>query len=339
MGDRTPTFRHLRLVRAPILAEYLANIVLWRMFGDEAFAEMVATHPHSLAELNASEHMGVSGSWVLYHSWLPGRVELSEDEAAVVRELVATNAADTVPAAHRGLVDDLMRRGWCDDVEVDIDALVEQSKTFVAIQNPYELTRFLELVARRRPKTVLEIGTARGGTWYCLSQVADQHATLNSVDLPGAGSGAQTELERELFATFGPPTQRFHFVSGNSRDAATRQAVDEILNGRELDLLFIDGDHSYDGVKSDFELYSRLVHKGGIVALHDICAMPDQWGPTAEVGLFWAELSHGRNTREIVDPQGTTRYVRHGLREQLREADPPPETSPRPAWGIGIVQL
>ena len=40
--------------------------------------------------------------------------------------------------------------------------------------------------------------------------------------------------------------------------------------GEPLDLLFIDGDHSYDGVRADFELYGRLVRPGGLIALHDV---------------------------------------------------------------------
>ena len=34
-------------------------------------------------------------------------------------------------------------------------------------------------------------------------------------------------------------------------------------------LLFIDGDHEYEGVKKDIELYSPLLNKDGIIALHD----------------------------------------------------------------------
>lgn len=36
-----------------------------------------------------------------------------------------------------------------------------------------------------------------------------------------------------------------------------------------LDFLFIDGDHSWDGLKDDWECWNTLVSVGGIVALHD----------------------------------------------------------------------
>jgi hypothetical protein len=37
----------------------------------------------------------------------------------------------------------------------------------------------------------------------------------------------------------------------------------------QIDFLFIDGDHSYEGVKTDFELYSKLLSDQGIIAIHD----------------------------------------------------------------------
>lgn len=35
------------------------------------------------------------------------------------------------------------------------------------------------------------------------------------------------------------------------------------------DLLFIDGDHSYEGAKQDFDLYFPIVKEGGLVVFHD----------------------------------------------------------------------
>jgi predicted O-methyltransferase YrrM len=36
-----------------------------------------------------------------------------------------------------------------------------------------------------------------------------------------------------------------------------------------FDFVFIDGDHSFEGLKGDWEYWSRLVQPGGCVALHD----------------------------------------------------------------------
>lgn len=37
----------------------------------------------------------------------------------------------------------------------------------------------------------------------------------------------------------------------------------------KIDFLFIDGDHSYEGVKKDFELYSKILSDNGVIVLHD----------------------------------------------------------------------
>jgi len=42
-----------------------------------------------------------------------------------------------------------------------------------------------------------------------------------------------------------------------------------IRQGIRIDYLHIDGDHSYEGVKKDFELYSTIMNPNGIISIHD----------------------------------------------------------------------
>jgi Methyltransferase domain len=46
-------------------------------------------------------------------------------------------------------------------------------------------------------------------------------------------------------------------------------AWDEVNTGGPIDLLFIDGDHSYEGVMADLSRYSFLVNPGGLILCHD----------------------------------------------------------------------
>jgi len=57
-------------------------------------------------------------------------------------------------------------------------------------------------------------------------------------------------------------------IVGGSSNLETFEKLKFRLNGCPIDLLFIDGDHSYAGVKSDYELYGSLVKH--IIAFHDI---------------------------------------------------------------------
>ena len=73
----------------------------------------------------------------------------------------------------------------------------------------------------------------------------------------------------------------------------------------KTDFLFIDGDHTYQGVKADFEMYAPLVRPGGLVVFHDICKHAEAMD--CHVDRFWQEIKNERQTREFVDnrDQGT----------------------------------
>jgi predicted O-methyltransferase YrrM len=157
------------------------------------------------------------------------------------------------------------------------------------IQVRSELRNFLTLVERLRPRSVLEIGTGRGGTLFALTRVAAPDAVLISIDLSSASDirfgGGDLSRRKSLFEAFALDDQRVHFLVGDSHAVDTREHVGRILGGNELDLLFIDGDHTTGGVSGDFELYSRLVRRGGLIAFHDIVdgraelvgGVPDFW--------------------------------------------------------------
>ena len=75
------------------------------------------------------------------------------------------------------------------------------------------------------------------------------------------------------------------------------------LCGQALDYLLIDGDHSYPGVKCDFEMYGTTVRKSGLIAFHDIV-----WGGPPEnvsgVPRFWRGIkSKCRHIERIKDRQ------------------------------------
>jgi predicted O-methyltransferase YrrM len=95
--------------------------------------------------------------------------------------------------------------------------------------------------------------------------------------------------------------QRIVPIRGDSHSEETLRRVLDILSGNKLDLLFIDGDHSYEGVKKDYETYSTLVRKGGVIAFHDIVPGPQHL--VGGVPRFWSKLKNSlpdSNSLEIV---------------------------------------
>lgn len=192
--------------------------------------------------------------------------------------------------------------------------------TIGPLQSRWEFRELLEEVAKACPKTMLEIGTAKGGSLMSFTRLCAPDAHIVSVDLPGGPFGGGYPLWKvPLYKAFAGPGQRLDLVRGDSHSAKTFAEVKSLLGGRKLDFLFIDGDHRYEGVKSDFETYTLLMRAGGIIAMHDIVA-PRADRPLAngnkpgDVHRFWAELSAERPGQTFVDPAD------HGC------------------WGIGLIR-
>jgi predicted O-methyltransferase YrrM len=71
------------------------------------------------------------------------------------------------------------------------------------------------------------------------------------------------------------------------------------LAGEKADFLFIDGDHTVNGVKADYEMYKEFVRPGGLIAFHDI--IENQPLPDNEVFHFWKQVKQGKTTEEFID--------------------------------------
>ncbi|MEM0085026.1 MAG: class I SAM-dependent methyltransferase [Candidatus Methanomethylicia archaeon] len=163
-----------------------------------------------------------------------------------------------------------------------------------------EIMELLKILKSVNPKNIVEIGTAGGGTLFLFAQVARSDALLISIDLPGGQFGGGYPAWKipfyKSFARYA--TQRIELLRADSHDLNTLEKVKEILGDAQLDFLFIDGDHTYEGVKKDFEMYSPLIRKGGIIAFHDIVEHPPE--TCCEVSKFWNEVKQSYKYREIV---------------------------------------
>lgn len=62
--------------------------------------------------------------------------------------------------------------------------------------------------------------------------------------------------------------------------------------------IHIDGDHSYKGVKSDFEMFWPMLEKGGFLAIHDI-GSPDKDGNVYGTRDFWKEIKESGEYKTI----------------------------------------
>ena len=147
-----------------------------------------------------------------------------------------------------------------------------------------EFIQLLEYVKGK--KLILEVGTEHGGSLYRFLQVADDNAVVVAVDL-------NFVIDMGVMNSWCKPGQTLYLVQGDSHDESIVNAVKNILAGCKFDFTFIDGGHTYEDVKADFENYSPMSE---MVAFHDITHHPNM--PDVGVDRFWAGL-HG-NKAQIV---------------------------------------
>ena len=183
-----------------------------------------------------------------------------------------------------------------------------------AHQTPLEIETLYQRVCELRPATVLEIGTARGGTFYLWAQAATDDALLISVDMPGGfGGGGYPRPREQLYRAFARQAQRIDLLRADSHDPKTRDQVTGLLGGRPVDWCFIDGDHTYEGVKADLLAFAPLVRAGGLIGFHDIMPRPDVL--EIEVDRLWSQLRARwpDETEQIMHPNERGEQVGIGL--------------------------
>jgi predicted O-methyltransferase YrrM len=130
-----------------------------------------------------------------------------------------------------------------------------------------------------KPNNILEIGTM-GSTFWIMSQLSTGKKV--SVDIEPRDSIVHHFMYGEDWK---------HFV-GNSQ---TMEMFEDVKNFcPKFDFIFIDGDHTYDGVKKDFELYKNLLSPRGVIGFHDIDPnhiFADSYA--GQVYKFWQDLNEG----------------------------------------------
>ncbi len=158
-----------------------------------------------------------------------------------------------------------------------------------------------QLVREKRPRAIVEIGSYLGASSSFMAQAALSNPNacrLYCVDT--WLNDAMPEGNRDTYAEFLSNTRKYqrtiHAIRKRSDEAAKE------FEGK-IDLLFIDGDHEYDGVKQDWDCWSPFLSETATVVMHDTSwaegvqrVIKDSIAPRASVdhrlpNLYWATLS------------------------------------------------
>lgn len=154
-------------------------------------------------------------------------------------------------------------------------------------QYPRQFAQYLNFVATRYPtiKVYAEVGVAAGGTYMFTSEFLEHQCGMErsyAADIAPLGKAlgeyCTSPYEGKLEEYLSVHRETRHFVRGDS--VALRTEL--LKNNERVDLLLIDGDHSYSGVKHDFDVLQDLCR---VVVFHDITS-----DACPGVGVFWREL-------------------------------------------------
>jgi len=152
------------------------------------------------------------------------------------------------------------------------DKLINHSRKGRPAQNPSEFKMFLQFcdmhfaVHKIKRPIVVELGVYYGMQKQFYEQLFDAEYI-----------GIDYDTKRSV------PT-----IVGDTMDPHTLKTLKDKLRGRMINVLFIDADHTYKAVKSDFETYEPLC--SDIIALHDIESGRYDNSKHRMVWKYWDEL-------------------------------------------------
>jgi len=159
------------------------------------------------------------------------------------------------------------------------------------LQDPQELEAILKMYQKLRPKKVLEIGSLYGGTLWHWIQNSEPGTVIVSVDMipNNKAHRASRVLESRKLWDGWAETARVELVPiiGSS---TSLMVMESVRFYQPFDFIFVDGGHDYKTVHSDYGNYYPMLRKGGLMAFHDIAALPENVH-NIEVGLWWREMT------------------------------------------------
>src|SRR5258708_25916238 len=134
--------------------------------------------------------------------------------------------------------------------------------------------RFLALAAAVGPATgaILEIGSFKGKSTVGLATVARHYGSDPIVAVDPHTSPSSTDPDLDGASTSFDDFQSSLRTAGVEAAVEVHRAYSRDLAKtwtRPIRLLWIDGDHTYAGVRADLDLYRPFLVDGAIVALHD----------------------------------------------------------------------
>jgi hypothetical protein len=146
-----------------------------------------------------------------------------------------------------------------------------------------------DLVANTKPHIIVELGTHKGNSLFSFAQAIKDlklKTQLHGVDT-WQGDEHAGYYGEEIFKTFLEIKEKYYKDVNIIPHKMLFDNASEKFEDNSIDILHIDGLHTYEAVKHDFENWLPKVNEEkGIILLHDVCEKSDDFG----VYKLWEEL-------------------------------------------------
>ncbi|MEI7604218.1 MAG: class I SAM-dependent methyltransferase [bacterium] len=154
-----------------------------------------------------------------------------------------------------------------------------------------------DLIRNIHPKTVVELGTHKGTSFFSFCQAAKDISLKNEIFAVDTWEGDEQAgfYGQEIYDAVVSITRRF-YIEQNTR--LLKMTFDEALNkfaDKSIDLLHIDGLHTYEAVKHDYDSWKGKVKDDGIIMFHDIKV------PDFGVWEVWKEVKEDNKDAIIIE--------------------------------------
>ena len=160
----------------------------------------------------------------------------------------------------------------------------------------------LYTIARKLPKNaiVVEIGSWKGKSTFCLA-CGLKNGNIIAIDPFNADAVNDVGSKEEYLQKKGPEDLLLTFQTNmESRGVMEKIIIKKGYSSQfqketgDIDFLFIDGDHSIEGCKEDFEMYAPKLKRGGYLAFHDYYPDRPELGPTFVINNILAKKKEYR---------------------------------------------
>jgi len=178
------------------------------------------------------------------------------------------------------------------------------------------------LVERIKPNIIVELGSHYGVSLFSFCEAAEKYSPGTFVHAVDTWEGDKQAgyYDNEVYRTVSEHRSKYHAERCNLIRSTFDKAA-SYFSDKTIDILHIDGLHTYEAVKNDYLVWNKKLKKGGSIIFHDWNVRTRDFG----VWKLWDEIKNEKQYHYIEIPYGyglgiiTRSEVKPDWHEDLQE--------------------